>query len=506
MMKISAALFFLGASLLYGQQGSETVMGMRIKSTAEKGGVITVLTTGAKFQIDGQRTVQCWQRIPRERHALAISFAQAVGPFHIEKKDAFSCTVSCQAGALTFQGDSVVILKLTEHVRTTFKGFFNPAYHFEKDGKWMLMDGDGGFGIYPVATFRLSAPVFAKPPWEIVYDFNWGDEAWVSVFPPRPYNWDRAFAAIDHEGLPEEETATALEGAGAYPSNELIQAAAKHCRVFALHAYFWQDAPEEVKEKTGLYAGHPQPWLAPKHVPFNMQEFIRVRDEVHKDGMKLVVYLSPYYSTAPDIFAEMRRVLDEYQVDGLYFDGAANEFRNCYAIMRRARQILGDNRILYYHCSAEPFWDDRIYCPFIDTYADYILRGEAGVWSLKLNDYLHWVLSGYNISNAVGYWCYYGSNRQQGYDASTPQKWQYVDAVPTTEHIDAALKNKVFIWRQGQDWSQPRLKADLARFDKEYYGKVELLRRAWEEQRRTGSETNQTSRADTTRNSLQPSR
>jgi hypothetical protein len=405
---------------------------------------------------------------------LEVSFAQAPGPFRIEKKDGFSCTVSCHAGALTFQGDSLVILKLKENVKTSFTGLFNPAYRFEKGGKWILIDEDGGFGVYPGAKKTTSAPVFSKLPWDIAYEFTGGDEAWLSVFPPRPYNWNHAFEAIEHDD--------------GYPSNDQIAAAAKYCKVFTLHAGIWQDIPENVKESLSQiprYKGYvrgPMPFASSKHVPTNMEEFIRVRDEAHKRGMKVVVYLSPYYSTAPDIFAEMQRVLSEYKLDGLYFDGISMDFRKSYAVIRRAREILGDNRILYVHCSSDPLNDGRIYCPFIDTYADYILRGEPGVWGLKLDDFLRWTLSGYNLSNAVGYWCYYGSNRQQGYDASTPKSWTYIDTLPTTEHIDAALRNKVFIWRQGQEWSQPKLKDGLAAFDQEYYDKIELLRQDREKQ------------------------
>ena len=160
----------------------------------------------------------------------------------------------------------------------------------------------------------------------------------------------------------------------------------------------------------------------------------------------------------------------------------STDFRKSYAVIRRAREILGDNRILYVHCSVDPLKDGRIYCPFIDTYADYIIRGEAGVYGLKLDDFLRWTISGYNISNVVGYWCYYGSNRQQGYDSSTPKSYTYFDTLPTAEHIDAALRNKAFIWRQGQEWSQPKLKDDLAAFDKDYYGKIALLRQGRENQ------------------------
>jgi hypothetical protein len=186
------------------------------------------------------------------------------------------------------------------------------------------------------------------------------------------YPWELQLACIDIPGFLYAHPTAPLNNFRAYFIRDRF---GSDDPSYNLHAYIWEDAPEEVKDNTGNYAGHPQPWFTPKHVPLNMHEFICVRDEVHKDGMRLVVYVSPELATAPDIFAQMRRVLDEYQVDGLYFDGAAAEFRNCYTIMRGARQILGDDRILYYHGSSEPFYDDRIYCPFIDTYADYILRG-----------------------------------------------------------------------------------------------------------------------------------
>ncbi len=456
-------------------------LGMRIDSVIQKGELITVTTTGAKFQIDGQRAIRCWQRIPREREVLRVSFEKPVGPFRIVRKDRFTCTLSCQAGELTFHGDSLAIMKLNGTVKAVFQGLFAPAYHFEKQGKWILIDGEGGFGIYPVAKKTTGSPAAFTPPWEITYDFVKGDEAWLSVFPPRPFNWKRAGEAIEHDGLSEESTAAQFEGEGAYPTDAEIQDAAKHCKVLALHAYVWQDAPEDVKARmipikhTEKYAGYPQPWLAAKHIPRDINELNRVREEAHRDGMKVVAYISPFYSAAPDIVVEMQRVLDEYKLDGLYFDGISMDFRKSYAIIRRAREILGDDRILYVHCSNDPLGDGRIYCPFIDTYADYILRGESGVWGRQLDDFLRWTVSSYNIGNAVGYWCYYGSNQQQGYGAAAPKSGDYVGNIPGEQSIDAALRNKVFIWRQGQEWNQPNKRDRLRVFDEHYYTKVEQL-------------------------------
>jgi len=94
---------------------------------------------------------------------------------------------------------------------------------------------------------------------------------------------------------------------------------------------------------------------------------------------------------------------------------------------------------------------------------------------MKLDDLLRWTISNYNIGNAVGYWCYYGSNQQQGYGGSAPKSGTYIDTIPTEESIDAAVRNKVFIWRQGQEWSQSKQRDRLALFDEQYYSKVEKL-------------------------------
>lgn len=160
-------------------------------------------------------------------------------------------------------------------------------------------------------------------------------------------------------------------------------------------------------------------------------------------------------------------------MDGFYFDGIADDFLDSYCIIRQARKIIGEDRILYVHDSISPDYNGLVYFPFVDTYADYILRGEGGRFGLGLQDFLRWTISGYNISNAVGYWCYYGSNidnlsGESEYVHNGNQIF-YQNAAPTTAHINAALKNEARIWRNAQSWSE--LPDELARFDREYYGR-----------------------------------
>jgi hypothetical protein len=138
-------------------------------------------------------------------------------------------------------------------------------------------------------------------------------------------------------------------------------------------------------------------------------------------------------------------------------------------IIRLARQILGPDRILYVHCSSDPLGSTTVYCPFIDAYADFLLRGEAGRGDLSRDDFVRWVLSGYNISNAVGYWCYYGSTGKAGYVADDP----------THEDIEVALKYEVRIPRTevGFEVIWKEDSGHLDQFDKVYFGRLDQLRR-----------------------------
>ena len=78
------------------------------------------------------------------------------------------------------------------------------------------------------AHFRVDPATLRRLVPEVLTLDVYRDEAWLSIFPPRPYNWHRAFAAIEHDGLPAEYSTAQLEGADAYPSKDLIEAAAKN--------------------------------------------------------------------------------------------------------------------------------------------------------------------------------------------------------------------------------------------------------------------------------------
>jgi len=429
-------------------EDSDVLMGMRLEEVVEQGNGIRVTATGSVFSMGKDGSIGCAQRIPLDREVARIALPPAVLPLKLTAKNDFACALAGEGITLRLQGDSLLIIKADRNTRVNVTGLFTPSYHAHRNGNRLFIDERGGFGLYPTVPEQVKskAPALKRPRWRVDYPIKKGEELWVSVFPPRPYNWKRSFQSLAHEGWrkPLEKYA--------YPDNEIIKDTARFCDIFAVHSYIWP-------------GGDRAPWLIPKFVASDAEKFKRMRDAVKQSGMKLVLYLSPYYYRGEDLFAELRGLLAEDKTDGFYFDGVSGDFRKSYRFVRHSRRILGDERILYTHCSTDPLGSANIYCPFIDTYSDYILRGEAGRGGRSREDFLRWICSGYNISNTVGIWCYYGSTGASG----------YVHKVPSPEDVDAALKNHARIWRTRMSWEVVG-GGNVSDFDNVYYPALEKLR------------------------------
>ncbi len=95
----------------------------------------------------------------------------------------------------------------------------------------------------------------------------------------------------------------------------------------------------------------------------------------------------------------------EYRVDGLYWDGEFPDVLKAWECIRQTRKLLGSRR-LYVHCTTLPLRSVDVYCPFVDTWADYLLRGEGLRRDHVDPVYLRYVVSGYSLSNAIGELCY----------------------------------------------------------------------------------------------------
>jgi hypothetical protein len=231
----------------------------------------------------------------------------------------------------------------------------------------------------------------------------------MSVGPPRPYDWEASFRDRvvwhwSHEtGYP---TDAEIEEWSHY-GNMLLQQA---------EVMLWKD------------------WSL-RFIPRNgIEEFRRVNDTCRKYGMRNYVYTSPFYFLTgtgledkamnsfehfaetgfspgddrglnwPIFLGEITKVMREYKPQGLYFDGIYGNVVRTYLIARKAREVAGDGGILEYHATWSPP-GGGVYLPQIDTYFNFVLRGEGAQGFYQNDDYLRYFVSTYNISNSIGVLC-----------------------------------------------------------------------------------------------------
>jgi len=441
----------------------QVLLGMGVEKSETRDGNIEILTPGMYARLEGDGTLHCYQRIGAERELISCKLPDHLAPWRLVKRTPFRCMLQGNGLRLTIQGDSVIIFAPQQHLRLAFTGHFKPQYFQEVKGNRLLLDPLGGCGFFGIPARPTEVKDIDQDNWRLSAHLARWDELWVSLCPPRKRDMNKYYESIAHESSREEP----------YPSNEIIRSDAQYCKVFTLHAFWAADAPkwaENAPPSTGMGTyKHPMPWLSDHPVPADPDKFARVHDEAHRLGMKFVVYYSLAYSNAPDLLAEMRRLLDEYNLDGLYSDGWCGfreDFRPAYHLVRQARALLGE-RLLYLHSGGEPFGTYRVYLPFVYAYADHVLSGESGRNGLEREEFLRYTVSGYQISNTVGWWCYYGSTGLPGYH----------NIVPKSDDIAAALRNHVRIWRTLQAWSKaPNAEKELARFDREYYGGLAKLK------------------------------
>ncbi len=435
----------------------QALKGMRIEDVHAMADGWQVTTTGALVTLGHALIVR--QRIGADRELFRAELPAHLAPWQLTESNAFRCVLQGNGLRLTVQGDSVLVLAPQQHIRIAFQGQFEAEYAQEVRGNRLLLDPLGGCGFYGIPPRPTELPLNAGEGWALQTHLARWDELWVGVYPPHPRDARCLYRSISHEGSAEAP----------YPTDAVIADAAQHCQILTVHEAWAADAPEWAENPPGSRYVHPKPWETDHPVPADPAEFARVRDRTRALGLELIVYLSPLYCNAPDLLGEMRRVLDEYDVDGLYFDGWCghrDDFRPAYALIREARALLGE-RTLYLHSSTEPFGTAAVYLPFVYAYADYVLTGEAGRFGVEVDPFLRYCVSGHQISNAVGMWCHYGSwSNEPGYHA----------VIPSTEHIHRALDAHVRIWRKTHDWT--RTPEELARFDREYYGRLAAMQGA----------------------------
>ena len=387
----------------------EPQRGMAVESARLAGGRLAVTTTGAGFSVDLARgEVTCSQRIGHQRAVARLRLGRALSGAALTHRGPGFARAAFTAPRLTLRinGDSLLMLQAHEPLTLSVDRLILPAWHASHGANHLLADEWGAFGLY-CSEAKLDDHFDAYGDTVARYKLPANAVLWVSVCPPKPYDWQRSLkdTVVWHWS---RETG--------YPPDATLKAWKEQGNIVLLQSevMLWKDWNLDFE-------------------PRSVEDFTRVRRTLHGLGMRFIVYTSPYYflkgtrlerealnsfenfkewppgtptgENIEEFMAAITRVMKTYQPDGLYFDGQYSENPAAlYALARRTRALLGDKGILEWHSTAA-LGEGQCYLPQADAYVDFILRGEGKRGSYGSRDYLRFFVSGYNINNSIGVPC-----------------------------------------------------------------------------------------------------
>ena len=435
----------------------DTRKSMNVESVTEDRSEIAVVTTGAKYVFEKsgkQGRILCHQQLNQKRLLTAIELNCPFSSLSVEYYDDATCVLNqglegCSFLRVQINSDSLLDIScrsdwaMTRELLLSFSGNFVPDYSAQKDGHVLLADEDGGLGIYPYRGLRkIELTNAAEKNWQISYALEPSCRLLVSVFPPRPFNYEQSLQdRIAHHDLEEPWLISP------YPPDEMIAEASEYANILVLHTMIWQGkrtrASQPLTSVDDVYSD--AAWSCFDYVPVNEEELRRVIATAHSVGMRVIPYMSPMFSMAKgkDFLDRVESTLGKYGFDGVYFDGISMDIIYSYELMREARARLGE-QLIYLHSTYDPVGSHNVYCPFIHTYADFVLRAE-NVERFDDN-HLRYAISGFNTSNTINYICYYTYRLdfiRELIDKALPAKARFYLGLPETEK-EKLLKKEYF--------------------------------------------------------------
>ena len=379
-----------------------------VQATPER---VVVRTTGAQFAFEPKTgLLRLSQRLGKPREAAVVTFPQgALSGLAIERQGTGAVLLTADRGRLKLRinADSLLMLKPERALAVSYRLEFQPASLRQSSANFLSLDEYGCVGSFLAAG--KGEQRYSRDDVAITHELAEGQVLWLCVGPPRPYDWGASLRdrVIWHWSMQTGYPTDAEIAEWSKYGNQLLQQS---------EVMLWKDWSLRFIPRNGL------------------AEFQRVNDTCRKYGMRNYVYTSPFYFLTgtgqedkamnsfdhfaetgfspgddrglnwPIFLSEITKVMRDYKPQGLYFDGIYGNVLRTYLISRKAREVVGDKGMLEYHATWSPPGGGP-YLPQIDTYFNYVLRGEGAQELYANDDYLRYFVSTYNISNSIGVLC-----------------------------------------------------------------------------------------------------
>jgi len=369
---------------------------MSIESIHIRNKISTLITTGGLFKVNLQDgIIEVWQRIEKNRLIAKIMIDKNQAELITNQdQNGFDYVWSSKfrdAPRITISGDLVIRFENIKNI--AIKLYYTPLHQKINDSNngVLALDNDGGIVIVPSGLNSIKSIKMKGDLWELMSNEPL-PILLVGVCPPREFDWETSFQPVVHYSSHIER----------YPTDEQIIEYSKYAKVLEMHSWVWQNRHYEIANKDWKKEGEEwdktPPWVDLsysaqdyKWIPDNETEFKRVINTAHANNMKVVPYVNLLDGDIEKHLAEIKRLKDIYNIDGLYIDGLYPENPEiAYEFARILRNLFGNNGWLTLH-DTHP---SGYFIPFIQSYMDYMITSEH-------ESFNRWLSTSYKISNTI---------------------------------------------------------------------------------------------------------
>ncbi len=405
------------------RQGYETY-GMEIESVSQDSNGITVITTGARYVLNGTG-IKMYRRIDpntnsiNEREVAELAFDADIGSLSIEFFDTRRALVDSDKATFDFQSDSLFFVTAKEDVNVTHTNLIAnapwnaPLDPDERDLDRMWTDGYGGSLLASISQATAGSVISEDVDFTTVSLLP-GDETAHMVYPAKPFDFNGLYGTNARPFMYYLFNTTEM--------NDFVN------NTNNFRQNLVDDGFGVIMLWNAVYTNSHTPQLLdsdPDILGYNVSDPNYVKNIInvaHANEFKIIAYLlAPahsywdYEEQHQDIAVTlnwMKNFQEEYGFDGWYFDNAnvSDDVIDDYDFIRQVRTDIGINGIIYHHDSVDVWATGTIYGGYsglraimVDAYANYALTGETGTIAeidYPNDPYLRFYTAGYGLSQA----------------------------------------------------------------------------------------------------------
>lgn len=373
-------------------RGGPGTLDMKVMEPVANGTLVTVRTTGALFTFDtGKGTIETKQMLEKERVVAVWKSSASLEGLSVLSSDDKVCVLANSSITIGIQCDSLMMIAPAEELTMTVTGRMGGNWNRYLKGHLYLVDDYGGMTVNPAIplgsgrvprTQWLSGAMEAEN-WQANWTVSPGERLGITVFPPRPYDWEASFDSVYTVSQPGSNI-------GLYKNwSDYINTVLLWQR-FYYSGYAVTYGDYEVKDEV---------------------DFMNRVNAIHDADMNAIVYMSPYFyqHKEPEVFIKQpEKFKENYGINGVYYDGVhSQDWVSGYEVMRMTRELFPDGVIILhttgqFHNGGPPLAIPDIFIPVVDTYSTMTLRGEMVAGSGKDWAYPQYITSQYRKANNFG--------------------------------------------------------------------------------------------------------